>query len=137
MRYVIVGNGVAGTTAADTIRGLDPEGSITFIARESFPPYCRPMISYLLAGTAELDELPIRPDDYYELLGARALLGVEAAGVDLAGHEVLVANGSRVPYDRLLVATGADPSRIEADNLDLRNIFFMRTVQDTLRMVTA
>src|SRR5680860_1521034 len=111
MRYVIIGNGVAGVTAADAMRRLDPEGSITFIARENFSPYCRPMISNILAGTAELDELPIRSGDYYDALGARALPGIEA--------------------------TGVDTRRIDAENLELENIFFMRTVQEVLGMVRA
>lgn len=137
MRYVIIGNGVAGITAADTIRALDPDGSLTIVARESFPPYCRPMISNVLAGSAELDELPIRPDGYYEGLNAAAYLGVEATGVDPDRREVATANGAVIPYDRLLIASGADPHRIDAENLDLRNVFFMRTVQDVLGIVQA
>src|SRR5665811_265247 len=137
MRYVIIGNGVAGVTAADAMRRLDPEGSITFIARENFSPYCRPMISNILAGTAELDELPIRSDDYYDALGARALPGIEATGVDTGRREVATSNGTTVPYDRLLIASGADPRRIDAENLELENIFFMRTVQEVLGMVRA
>lgn len=136
MRYIIIGNGVAGVTAADTIRRLDPEGSITFVAREAFSPYCRPMISNILAGTAELEELPIRSDDYYETLGARALLGTEANGVDTGRREVAASDGTTLPYDRLLIASGADPRRIDAENLELENIFFMRTLQDVQGMVT-
>ena len=137
MRYVIIGNGVAGITAADTIRRIDPEGHITFVAREAFPPYCRPMISNILAGSAELDELPIRSDDYYRSLGATAYLGVQATGLDLERREVSISAGANLPFDRLLIASGADPHRIEAENLDLENIFFMRTVKDVLGMVEA
>ena len=55
LRHVIIGNGIAGVEAAGAIRALDPDSSLTIIARETFPPYCRPMISLVLAGTATLE----------------------------------------------------------------------------------
>ncbi len=60
MKYLILGNGVAGVTAAETIRQFDPAGDITMIGDESFPPYSRPMISLLLEGSISADKLPIR-----------------------------------------------------------------------------
>ncbi|GAB4259349.1 MAG: FAD-dependent oxidoreductase [Thermoleophilia bacterium] len=137
MRYVIVGNGVAGITAADTIRELDPDGSITFVARESFPPYCRPMISNLVAGTAAKGQLPIRPDDYYERLGANAYLGVEAVSLSPGERRIALSNGASLDYDRLLVATGADPRPIEAENIELDNIFYLRTIRDATAICDA
>ncbi len=68
LRHVIIGNGIAGVSAAEAIRSLDPEAAITFIAREEHLPYSRPMISQVLAATAEFSQLPLRPPDFYEQL---------------------------------------------------------------------
>ena len=60
MKYLILGNGVAGVTAAETVRQLDPAGDITMIGDETFPPYSRPMISLLLEGSIGSNKLVIR-----------------------------------------------------------------------------
>ena len=66
MEYVILGNGIAGVCAAETIRQFDTEGGITMVADETFPPYSRPMISMVLAGQVESEKLPIRSSRFYE-----------------------------------------------------------------------
>ena len=63
MKYVIIGNGVAGIHAAEAIRHLDPDGDLTLIGDETFPPYCRPMISMVLEGATPPERLPIRGTD--------------------------------------------------------------------------
>ncbi|MFP4310249.1 MAG: FAD-dependent oxidoreductase [Desulfococcaceae bacterium] len=75
MRHVIIGNGVAGIAAAETLRRFDPDGAITLIADEAFPPYCRPMISMVLEGAIPAERLPIRGRDFYHRLGIVPLLG--------------------------------------------------------------
>jgi NAD(P)H-nitrite reductase large subunit len=66
MRYVIIGNGVAGVHAAEIIRRFDPNGAITLISDEVSPPYCRPMISMVLEETVPAEKLPIRSSSFYE-----------------------------------------------------------------------
>ena len=63
MRYVIIGNGIAGVNGAESIRQFDPNGPITMVGDENAPPYCRPMISLVLEGAVPSAKLPIRPEN--------------------------------------------------------------------------
>jgi nitrite reductase (NADH) large subunit len=136
MNYVIIGNGVAGIHAAETIRQFDPTGKITMISDEVFPPYCRPMISMVLEGAVPPEKLPIRPSSFYEELKIEPVLGNRVSGVDMDRRAVSV-NGRIYPFDKLLIATGADPRRIKAGGLELKNIFFMRTETHVRQMLAA
>jgi NAD(P)H-nitrite reductase large subunit len=135
MSYVILGNGVAGVHAAETIRQLDPNGKITMISDEVFPPYCRPMISMVLEGSVPPEKLPIRPSSFYEEFKIEPVLGNRVSAVDV-DHRAVSVNGKGYPYDKLLIATGADPRRIKADGLELKNIFFMRTETHVRQMLS-
>ena len=134
-RHVIIGNGIAGASAAESIRSLDPEALITFIAREQQLPYSRPMISQVLAAAADFSQLPLRPPDYYERMRAEALLGHEAVAIDWQGRMVQTDRGRYVPYDRLLIASGADPRLLGVDGADARGVFTMRTADDVRRII--
>ncbi|MBT8342034.1 MAG: NAD(P)/FAD-dependent oxidoreductase [Desulfatitalea sp.] len=127
MHYVIIGNGIAGINAAEAIRALDPDGRITLIGDESFPPYSRPMISNVLEGSQPHERLPIRGTAIYSELKITPVLGQRVVRLDVDGNWVELIDGVRVAFDRLLIASGADPRPINADGLDLANIFFMRT----------
>ncbi|MDZ7581941.1 MAG: FAD-dependent oxidoreductase [Deltaproteobacteria bacterium] len=131
MHYVIIGNGVAGITAAETIRQYDPEGGITLIGDETVSPYCRPMISLVLEGAIEPERLPIRGSRFYDDLNIRAVLGNRVTGIDVEKRTVAV-GGSAFGFDRLLIATGADPRPIKAEGSTLANISCMRN-QDHVR----
>jgi len=134
MKCVIIGNGVAGIHAAETLRRFDPSGEITMISDETFPPYCRPMISMVLEGSVASEKLPIRSAAFYADLNIAAVLGRRVSAVDVDNRTVSV-NGQAYPYDRLLIASGADPRRIKADGIELRNIFFMRTEAHVRQML--
>jgi nitrite reductase (NADH) large subunit len=137
MKYVIIGNGIAGVCAAEAIRSMDPQGDLTMIGDETFPPYSRPMISHVLDGSQPHAKLPIRSDDFYDDQKIIALLGQRAGGIDVDNRQVLLADGTRVDYDRLLIAAGADPRSIKAEGLDLKNIFFLRTQDHVKQQVAA
>jgi len=137
MRSVIIGNGVAGINAAEAVRSLDSEAEITIIAGESFPPYCRPMISMALEGTVSHDALAIRPPSFYDKLRIRALIGERAESIDLAKRAVITGGGTVVPFDKLLIATGADPRAARGERADLKNIFPMRTETHVKGMLDA
>lgn len=136
-RYVIIGNGIAGLNGAEAIRALDDESPITMIARETFPPYSRPMISLVLQGAMGREKLPIRDEGFYKDLRIDPIIGEEATRIDLDARQVVTDKGSTVPFDRLLIASGADPRPIKANGLDLGNIFFMRTESHVNSMLEA
>ena len=138
MRYVILGNGIAGTQAAEAIRSLDPDGPLTVVAREPHLPYCRPMIASVLAGHSAVADLPVRKDSFYERLGIDVILGEGAAAVQLDSSEVLTEGGRTIPFDRLLIATGSDARTVpaaEAAAAELDGIFYMRTLKHVESMV--
>jgi NAD(P)H-nitrite reductase large subunit len=135
MEYVILGNGIAGVCAAETIRQFDPEGGITMVADEAITPYSRPMISMVLAGQVASDKLPIRSNSFYEDLKITTVLGNRVSEIDVDQKRVMTQNGTSLQFDRLLIATGADPRPIKAEGMDLKNIFFMRTEADIRNML--
>ncbi|GBC60906.1 NAD(P)/FAD-dependent oxidoreductase [Desulfonema ishimotonii] len=142
MKYLIIGNGVASTCAAEAIRQLDPEGAITMVADEAFPPYCRPMISMVLEGAVPPDRLPIRDKNFYDNLKITPVLGKRATGIDVKNRRVFVpGNGdsaqTAIEFDKLLIASGADPRPVRAEGTGLKNIFYMRTEQHVRGMLAA
>ena len=135
MHYVIIGNGVAGTVAAETLRRFDPDGGITMIGDEAGLPYCRPMISLYLEGAVSQNALPIRSDDFYDSLGITPVLGNRVVQVDTDNKQVRTADDNLLSYEKLLIATGGDPRPAKADNESLENIFFMRTQAQVEQML--
>ncbi|MEE4608422.1 MAG: FAD-dependent oxidoreductase [Desulfobacteraceae bacterium] len=137
MKHVIIGNGIAGVCAAEAIRMQDATAEITLIADETFPPYSRPMISHVLDGSQPHGKLPIRSGHFYDEQNITPLLGRRAGGIDVANRQVLLADDTRVDFDRLLIASGADPRPLKAEGLDLKNIFYMRTQDHVKQQVAA
>ena len=137
MKYVIIGNGIAGVCAAEAIREAAPDGELVMVADEAFPPYSRPMISHVLDGSQPHAKLPIRSERFYDSLKITPVLGQRAAGIDVPAQQVLLADGTPVDFDRLLIAAGADPRPLKAEGLDLGNIFYMRTQEHAKQQVAA
>ncbi len=109
MRYVIIGNSVAAINGVEGIRRVDPDGDITLISREPIHAYSRPLISYFLAGQVDARRMEYRPSAFYRDYGVTALLGQTAETLDVEKSEVILKGGRRIPYDRLLIATGGVP----------------------------
>ncbi len=122
MRHVIIGSGIAGLQAARSLRSSQPDSQVTMLGREPEPPYSRPMISQLLEGSVASGHLQLGLPRGVELIS-----GDEAIEIDTRRKTVSTKQGRSLAYDRLLVATGADPRGIQAEQSDLQNIFFMRS----------
>ena len=127
MKYLIIGNGIAGVCAAEAVRELDRGGEIVMIGDETFPPYSRPMIGNVLDGSQPHAKLPIRPETYYRDLNITPMLGRRVDRLDVDNSRVRIAGTEWIGYDRLLIASGADPRPVRAEGLDLGNLFYMRT----------
>ena len=108
MRYVIVGSSFAGLFAAEAIRRADPEGEIAMVSRELSPPYSRAMIHEYLSGLADERLMLLRRDDYFRNHRIAFFPGAEATGLDAQERRLLLGE-KRMPYDRLLIATGGAP----------------------------
>ncbi len=136
MQYVIIGNGIAGVRAAEAIRSTDSHGAITMIGDESVPPYSRPMISHVLDGSQPHRKLAIRSARFYDACRITPLLGRRADGIDVANRRVRV-GGDRIAFDRLLIASGADPRPHAAHGMNLKHIYYMRTQAHVQQQVAA
>jgi NAD(P)H-nitrite reductase large subunit len=132
--YVIVGSGVAGMGAAEGIRRVDKNGSITIISDDSNFYYSRPGLAYYLTG--EVDEKllsPFQPADY-AALRAQFLKG-QVVRVDLAGHKVEMKDGGLVPFDRLLLATGSTAIPLKVPGADLDGVVKLDHMEDARRII--
>jgi NAD(P)H-nitrite reductase large subunit len=136
MRHVIIGSGPAGVVAAETLRKTDPASEITLVHGEAGAPYARMTIPYLLAGQIDEAGTHIRQQaDHYDRLGIKLTAG-HARTVDSAARTVVLEDGRVLPYDRLLVASGATPTLQKMPGIDLPGVHTCWTLED-VRTFTA
>ena len=132
---MIVGAGSAGATAAITLRAEAPDAQVTLIGGEPDAPYERPPLSKAyLRGERAPDQIRIRPPAFYEDNRIDARFGTRATRVDIAGKAVDLANGDRIPFDALLIATGGRARRPTFPGSDLEGIYTLRTIRDADRI---
>jgi len=134
LEYVIIGNSAGGIGAAEAIRQVDQEGHITLISDEPYPAYSRPAISEVLARERTPDRIWYRSKEFYQRLGLRALLGVAAVRIDFSAYVVELANGQRVHWDRLLLATGGTPIVPPMEGRDLPGVYTFTRLADALAL---
>jgi apoptosis-inducing factor 3 len=130
-KIVIVGGGAAGFTAAERLRREQFQGSIVMLSNDDAAPIDRPNLSKdYLAGSAPEEWLPLRPDSFYSENGIKLRLKANVSNIDPRAHQVELANGNKVPYDRLLLATGAEPVRLSIPGADQPHVHALRTLAD-------
>jgi 3-phenylpropionate/trans-cinnamate dioxygenase ferredoxin reductase component len=132
---VIVGAGLAAAKAAEALREQGFAGRLTLVGDEVHRPYDRPPLSKeYLQGKAGLDKVYVHPEDWYAEHDVELRLGLAASELDLGGHAVVLDGGERVPYDRLLLATGSSPRRLDVPGADLRGVRYLRRLEDSDRI---
>jgi NADPH-dependent 2,4-dienoyl-CoA reductase/sulfur reductase-like enzyme/nitrite reductase/ring-hydroxylating ferredoxin subunit len=137
-KIVIVGGGAAGFAAAEMLRRQDFRGSIVMLSNEAAAPVDRPNLSKdYLAGSAPEDWLPLRPDEFYADAAIDLLLATEVASLDTKASAVVLADGKTVPYDRLLLATGAEPVRLPIPGADQPHVHTLRSLADCRAIIAA
>lgn len=107
-KYVIVGNGVTGTRAAEEIRRADESADVTILTEEPYPFYRRPQLADFASGEVAEARMWARKSSFYEDNSLDLRLSTKVVSVDVGAHTVTLADGGSVSYDRLLVATGRD-----------------------------
>ena len=133
--FVIVGAGLAGGGAAATLREEGFDGRVLLIGAESQPPYERPPLSKeYLRGESPFEQALFQPPDFYGENDIETRFGVRVTRVDVAGKEIELDNAESVPYDALLVATGARNRHIPIPGSDMEGIYDLRTVADSDRI---
>jgi 3-phenylpropionate/trans-cinnamate dioxygenase ferredoxin reductase subunit len=130
--YLIVGAGLAGARAAEALRERDTSGRIVLVGDEPYLPYHRPHLSkkYLM-GKRPLERVFFKPPEFYAERHIETLTGRTAIGLNPQAHEVTLNDGSVWRYDRLLLATGAEPRRLNIPGNDLAGIYYLRTIPDS------
>jgi NADPH-dependent 2,4-dienoyl-CoA reductase/sulfur reductase-like enzyme/nitrite reductase/ring-hydroxylating ferredoxin subunit len=137
-KIVIVGGGAAGFAAAEMLRRQDYRGSIVMLSNEAAPPVDRPNLSKdYLAGNAPEDWLPLRSDGYYVEANIDLRLKTDVTSIDTKARAVILADGKTIPYDRLLLATGAEPVRLPIPGADQPHVHILRSLTDCRAIIAA
>src|SRR6185312_3377567 len=130
-KIVIVGGGAAGFAAAEMLRRLDYQGDVIMLSDDTAPPVDRPNLSKdYLAGSAPEDWVPLRPASYYSDAHIDLRLGTKVDRINAATREIACADGSTLAYDRLLLATGAEPVRLSIPGMDQPHVHTLRSMSD-------
>ena len=129
--FVIVGASLAGAKAAETLRAEGFDERVVIVGAEDERPYERPPLSKdYLRGEAERETVYVHPEGFYADHDIELRLGRTAVSVDVAGSELALDDGERLRYDRLLLATGAEPRSLSIPGGDLDGVLYLRSVAD-------
>ncbi len=135
---VIVGGGAAGNAAAEMLRREQYAGTITLLSADDSLPCDRPNLSKnYLAGSAPEEWIPLRSAEFYAEQRIDVKLNARVARIDTTSRNVELEDGSRHRYDALLLATGADPVRLDVPGADLPHVHYLRTWADSRALVAA
>jgi NADPH-dependent 2,4-dienoyl-CoA reductase/sulfur reductase-like enzyme/nitrite reductase/ring-hydroxylating ferredoxin subunit len=135
-RIVIVGGGAAGFAAAEMLRRRQYEGSIVMLSNDDAAPVDRPNLSKdYLAGNAPEEWMPLRGDDFYAENKIDLRLKANVTAIDVRAHEVALADGGKVAYDRLLLTTGAEPVRLGIPGAELGHVHTLRSLADSRAII--
>ena len=122
MKYTIIGNSTAAIGAVEAIRKNDQKSPITIISDEPYLTYSRPLISYLLQGKIDKEKMYYRDKDFYKRNNIKTYLGKKAVKIDTKNKYVFLENKKKIPYNKLLIATGGTPIVPPIKGLDRENV---------------
>ncbi|MBU2539265.1 MAG: FAD-dependent oxidoreductase [Proteobacteria bacterium] len=128
--YLIVGNGVAGTTAAEAIRLQDPKGNITILSEEDISFYYRIRLNEFIAGDITENKLIAKKKNWYEEQRIDLRLNTRIAKLDGVARQLTTADGEQLPFDRLLLATGSHSFLPPIEGITQQGVFSLRHIKD-------
>lgn len=134
-RYVIIGNGAAGTTCAETLRQNDPSCEITLLTNEPHPLYNKVALPRYLKGVVREERVFMRTLDQHAEKNIKLMTEVEVTKVDADGNTVLLHDGTELPYDALLVSSGGTPNKLQCPGSDCDAVLYFQTMDDTRRII--
>jgi NADPH-dependent 2,4-dienoyl-CoA reductase/sulfur reductase-like enzyme/nitrite reductase/ring-hydroxylating ferredoxin subunit len=137
-QIVILGAGAAGHCAAETLRREGYRGRLVMVGADADLPVDRPNLSKdYLAGSAPEEWLPLRPREFFDEHGIELVLGVRARSVETARKQLIIESGGTYGYDKLLLATGADPVKLDLPGGDLPHVHYLRTLGHSRAIIAA
>ncbi|XP_076255829.1 apoptosis-inducing factor 3 isoform X2 [Rhynchophorus ferrugineus] len=128
-KIVIIGGGPAGATCVEALRQEGFQGGITMVCRERYLPYDRVKVSK--AMDFEIEKAQLRDDKFYKEHNIDILKGIEATGVDTGTKTVSLSNGNHIQYDKLFIATGCKPRKLDVPGCNLKNVLVLRDYDDS------
>lgn len=135
--FAIVGAGATAFNAAETLRGEGFEGRIVMFGDEEHEPYQRPPLSkQFLRGQMDEEHVYLHPRDFYATNSIELRIGDAVEQIDPSEHLIRTARGEPLAYDRLLIATGAKPRRLNVPGGELEGVRYLRTIDDCKRIRT-
>jgi 3-phenylpropionate/trans-cinnamate dioxygenase ferredoxin reductase subunit len=138
VKYVLVGGGLASSSAAEAIREIDPRSAMLIVGQENARPYNRPPLSKeFLRGEKKHDELFTHPAGWFAEKHIDLRTGRRASHLDASRHIVTLDDGEEISFDKLLIATGASPKHLTCPGADLPSLYYVRTFQDIDRIQNA
>ena len=116
----------------------DYQGGIIMLSNDDAPPVDRPNLSKdYLAGSAPEEWVPLKPTSYYAENAIDLRLNANVASIDRHAQQVTLGDGGRIPFDRLLLATGAEPVRLSIPGADLPHVHVLRSLSDCRAIIAA
>lgn len=128
--YVIIGDGISGSSAAETLREKDPDAEITVITDEGEPLYNRILIKEFAKGKLPEAPISIHDEEWYEDRDITLSLDTHVTRIDPDAHSIHTHEGDDLEYDKLLIATGGTPTQLPVENSDAGGIHHFWTFQD-------
>jgi len=129
-RYLIIGNSAGGIGAAEAIRQVDKEGTLTIVSEEPYPAYSRPLISKYLARERTLEEILFRPFDFYDKNNILFLPGKKVTHLELDQRAARLEDSEQIAWEKLLLAVGGKPIFPEMKGSDKRGVFTFTNLDD-------
>lgn len=132
---VVIGAGLAGAKTAEELRAQGYAGAITLIGDELHLPYDRPPLSKAyLQGSAGLDKVTLHPEQWYADSSVTLLRGTHVTAIHRTSRTVALADGTELPYDRLVIATGSSPRPLTVEGAELDGVLYLRHLEDSDRL---
>jgi NAD(P)H-nitrite reductase large subunit len=131
-KYLIIGNSAGGIGAAEAIREVDPTGTIAIISDEEYHAYSRALVPYYLSDKISFDNIFFRPSDFYKKMNIQPILDKKVIKLDFKRRGVVLEDGKRILYEKLLIATGGNPIVPKMDGSERDCVFTFTTLKDTL-----
>ena len=138
-KYVIVGGGIAGTAAAETLRKEDPRARIIIVSDEPHTLYSRVLLTKpnFFLEKIPFDRIFLKDDKWYNDLKIELWRGRRAVHIDPLAKIVDLDNGEQLKYEKLLLTVGSSPRPLPVPGVDKKNVYYLRTVDDTKRIIEA
>ncbi|MBZ9685423.1 FAD-dependent oxidoreductase [Clostridium estertheticum] len=133
-KIMILGDGIAAITAIKAIRETDLDSEIYLVGEEKFYPYIRLRLSKGIFDDLEENNILIQKKEWYEQNRVNIFIDTKAINVNIASQEVLLSDGSKFKYDKLLFANGASNTKPPIDGIDLEGVYTLRGLNDTLNI---